>query len=352
MKNNNIYYATDKNIFDALHHKRVTAKILHELLFSKGIILSGDLDKELLIDEMCRLPLCFTDLEKIKKLVQTYDARESNTYVKLNTSVSQAEVKQAAESVKRQYASKSQMLNIKTKKNGSMTIELNYQEIDLSRTELRQIDNRCITLDFNISDGVVDIRMPQSEKSKELVGLIQKELATITSNPIERFELSLEAITNPRLRSQFFKELMDGLDGYEVDDVTNIELNQMKTSDSDNDEDKESEIDTGFVKKVLLKGEAVDTSAIFAELHSKGYYISRVSWAAKPESVNGDRIQVEAYFKNADTCSDFSYQIRGINNYRNDRHNLSTRAASDIEKKEISRLIENAAENAYNMIKI
>ncbi|MEB5609190.1 hypothetical protein [Serratia marcescens] len=351
MKNSNIYYATDKNIFDALHHKRVTAKILHELLFTKGILVSEELGKEALIEEVCKLPLCYIDLEKIKELVQTYDKKESKTYARLNVSVSQAEISQAANVVKKQYAAKSQALKVQTKKDGSVSIVLSYQEVDLSRTELRQIDNRSISIDFAINGDSVEVRMPQSEKSREVIELIQKELSIIANKPIERFELSLEAITNPSLRSQFFKELMEGLDGYEVDDVTNIELNRMKSVDSEDEDGKDAEIDTSFVKKVLLKGEAVDTSAIFAELHRKGYYISRVSWASKPELVNGDRILVEAFFKNADLCSEFSYNIKGINNFRNDRHNLGTRSASDIEKKEISRLIENSAENAYNTIK-
>lgn len=350
MKNKNLYYATDKNIFDALHHKRVTSKILHEILFSKGILVSDSLDKEVLIEEVCRLPLCFSDLERIKDLVQTYDKRESNTYAKLDTTFTQEEIKKAAEAVKKHYAAKSEKLVIRTKKDGSIDIELDYEDIDLSRTELRQIDKRSLSLELKINDDGVDIRMPQLQKSKDLVNLLQKELTTLTNKVIERFELSLEAIIEPALRSQFFRELIDGLDGYEVDDVTNIELNRIKASESE-DIDDADEIDTSFVKKVLLKGAAVDSSTIFAQLHSKGYYISRIAWASKPTIIQGDRIQVEAFFKNADTCNEFSYQIKGINNYKIDKHNITTRAANDMEKKAISLLIENAAMSAYNTIK-
>lgn len=351
MKNKNLYYATDKNIFDALHHKRVTATILHDMLFAKGIIVSDELDKEVLIDEVCRLPLCYSDLMKIKELVQTYDKRESSTYAKLDTTFSQEQLIKAAESVKKHYASKSEKLVIRTKKDGSIGLELDYEDLDLSRTELRQIDKRSLNLELKISDDGVDIRMPQIQKSKDLVNLLQKELTTIANKPVDRFELSLEAIVEPKLRSQFFRELINGLDDYEVDDVTNVELNRIKTSEDENSDD-DTEIDTSFVKKVLLKGAAVDSSPIFAQLHSKGYYISRIAWASKPKVIQGDRIQVEAFFKNADLCNDFSYQIKGINNYRNDKYNITTRAASDLEKKTISLMIESAAMNAYNAIKI
>jgi hypothetical protein len=60
---------------------------------------------------------------------------------------------------------------------------------------------------------------------------------------------------------------MNGLRGYETDDVTKVELN--RSTDASEDEDKEETIDTGFVKKAVLNGEGVNSSAIFSQLHEK-----------------------------------------------------------------------------------
>ncbi|CAI0872581.1 hypothetical protein [Serratia grimesii] len=350
MKNMNIYFATDKNIYDALHHKRITTAILRDTLLRKGIIVSPDFSRERLIDEVCKLPHGFNDLETLKEFVQTYDKRESTTNLKLNTSSSQNELKAAAEEVKKKLATgNGETISITAKKDGSLSIDVNYQDIDLSRTALRQIDNRNVKIDMKVTDGNIDIRMPQNQKAKDVVTLFQNELSKIKSEEVERFEISLEAIPTPVLRSQFFQDLMNGLDGYEIDDVTNVELNRH-SSKGDGEDDEEEEIETGFVKKAVLKGEAVNSSAIFAQLHSKGYYIGRIAWSAKPKSTIGNRILVEAFFKNADNCSDFSYQIKGINNQRTNGFNITMRAATDIEKKEISELIESSAENAYNIV--
>ena len=59
---------------------------------------------------------------------------------------------------------------------------------------------------------------------------------------------------------------------------------------------------------------------------------------------------MEAFFKNSEDCSEFSYQIKGINNQRPNGYNITMRAANDTEKKEISELIESSAENAYNIV--
>ncbi len=96
-----LYFATDKNIYDALHHKRITAAKLHELLLNRGVFLSPELDKEILIEEISKLPHGFNELEHIKKLVKTYDPRESTTSVSFQTSTNQAELKSAAEALKK-----------------------------------------------------------------------------------------------------------------------------------------------------------------------------------------------------------------------------------------------------------
>lgn len=348
MKNMNIYFATDKNIYDALHHKRITPAKLRDILLRKGIVVSIELTKEELIDEVCKLQQGYHDLDSLKELVQTYDKRESITNVKLQAESSQVELKTAAEQVKKRLVTGSgETVKISAKKDGSLSIEVNYQEIDLSRTALRQIDNRNIKIDMKINDDNIDIRMPQNKKAKDVIEIFQKELSKIKSVDIDKFEISLEAIPTPALRSQFFQELMNGLDKYEIDDVTNVELNRYRGK-SDDDEDEE--IETGFVKKAVLKGESVNSSAIFSQLHNKGYYIGRIAWSAKPKSGTGDRILVEAFFKNSENCSDFSYQIRGINNQKSDGYNVTIRTANDTEKKQISELIENSAVNAYNII--
>ncbi|EHN8761080.1 TPA: hypothetical protein ACKFV5_003406 [Enterobacter roggenkampii] len=344
-----LYFATDKNIYDALHHKRITAAKLHELLLNRGVFLSPELDKEILIEEISKLPHGFNELEHIKKLVKTYDPRESTTSVNFQTSTNQAELKSAAEALKKTCSpSKGQSLNIVAKKDGSLTVEYKYEEIDLSKTALRQIDKRNIIIELRPGTDKVEVRMPQNPEAKKVIESLQNELSKIKSEPIERFEISLLAITDPTLRSQFFQELMNGLRGYETDDVTKVELN--RSTDASEDEDKEETIDTGFVKKAVLNGEGVNSSAIFSQLHEKGYYIGRIAWSSKPTSGIGDRINVEAFFKDSEKCCDFAYQIKGINNQKEDGFNVTIRAATAQEKKHISELIESAAENAYNLI--
>ncbi|MBD2798411.1 hypothetical protein ID856_18210 [Xenorhabdus sp. 18] len=348
--NNNLYFATEKNIYDALHHKRITTAMLQDILLRKGIIISESLNKEELIEEVCKLPHGFLDLQEIKNKVQTYDPKESVTKVSLTTSTNQQEVKDAIKKMKDHYPkTKSEVFKVTTKKNGGLSVELHYDDIDLSRTALRQIDKKSVKLDFTINDGKIDIRMPQNSKSKELVKLIGTHLSEIKNVEIPQFEISLEVVTSPNLRSQFFHDLMHGLEGYEVEDVNNIEVNRF-INQTINDEGDDEEIDAGYVRKAVLKGESVNSSSIFSDLHKKGYYISKVSWSSVPSSGNGDKIILEAFFKNPETCMDFAYNIKGINNFNKGKFNVTTRSANEQEKNKLGKLIENSAEKAYNSI--
>ncbi|MCG3469726.1 hypothetical protein L7750_04735 [Xenorhabdus bovienii] len=351
--NNNLYFATEKNIYDALHHKRITTAMLQDILLRKGIIVSEHLDKEELIEEVCKLPHGFIDLQEIKKKVQTYDPKESVTKVSLTTSTNQQEVKDAINKMKDNYPkTKSEVFKVTTKKDGGLSVELHYDDIDLSRTALRQIDKKSVKLDFSISEEKIDIRMPQNSKSKELVKLIETQLSGIKNVEISRFEISLEVVTSPNLRSQFFHDLMHGLEGYEVEDVNNIEVNRFinKLSNNNDEDDDDEKIDAGYVRKAVLKGGSVNSSSIFSDLHNKGYYISKVSWASIPSSGNGDKIILEAFFKNSESCMDFAYNIKGINNFNKGKFNVTTRSVNEIEKKNIGKLIEDSAEKAYNSI--
>ncbi|HDL8392393.1 TPA: hypothetical protein PXR23_004051, partial [Yersinia enterocolitica] len=269
MKGRNLFFATEKNIYDALHHKRITTSILSDILLRKGIILCEETTKEELIEEVCRLPHCYEDLQSLKELVQKYDQRESLTKVTLNTETTQNDLKKAIDIVKKIYATdKNGSISLNANKDGSILIDLNYQDIDLSKTELRQIDNRNVSIEFKLDDDKVNIRMPQTAKAREVVDLIQKQLSKIQDKSIDIFEISLETIIQPNLRSQFFQDLMNGLTGYEVDDVTNVVLNRSGSEESDSDSDDEDQnIDTGFVKKAVLNGEGVNTSSIFSQLH-------------------------------------------------------------------------------------
>jgi hypothetical protein len=90
--------------------------------------------------------------------------------VSFQTSTNQAELKSAAEALKKTCSpSKGQSLNIVAKKDGSLTVEYKYEEIDLSKTALRQIDKRNVLIELRPGADKVEVRMPQNPEAKKLL---------------------------------------------------------------------------------------------------------------------------------------------------------------------------------------
>lgn len=75
-----IYYASDKDLFDALSSKRkfFTESILHEICNKRGIFLSRDDERSSLIDYISVLPHSVYDLEYILDSIykQMYGQKE------------------------------------------------------------------------------------------------------------------------------------------------------------------------------------------------------------------------------------------------------------------------------------
>lgn len=345
----NRYFFTDKNIYDALHHKRITIETLYSILHNRGIILSNELDKEELIREVCKLQHSYRDIEFIKEKIHSYDRRESTTLLVLDTNLDQVSLKNVIEKIKPSYSHVDETLSIVAQQNGNLNVSLDYQDFDLSKTELRQIENKSLDIEFEIKENQVRVRMPALEKSKVLISLIAKKIEEEKKEIIPKKQIRLDHIQDPKLRSLFFHRLVNHLESLVLKDVTNVELNRIQKSTDDEDD---SEIEVGYVKKAILNGEAVSLSDIFTQLHNKGYYISKIVWVSEEQIKDGNNIIFEASFKEVENCTDFTYQIKGINNYNPQKgtHNITSRPPKENEKLKFYRIIENAAEQSLSFI--
>lgn len=115
-------------------------------------------------------------------------------------------------------------------------------------------------------DGYV-IRRPDNEQTEvyenQLLAIVErlsKEKAIEEGKPISEAtldiqEISLENIDSPQSRTDFFTKLINGLEGYDLDDVTDAYVYHPKPEEI---EEEDGETDIGVhVSKASLKGEGV-----------------------------------------------------------------------------------------------
>ena len=116
-------------------------------------------------------------------------------------------------------------------------------------------------------------------------------------------------------------------------------------------EDQSSHI-AGYIRKAALAGGGVLESAEFNQLHSRGFFISRIIWTVIDTQPSGDMIELEAQFGMPSSCTDFKYLVRGTYNYneRTASHNITKRSPSQIETNFFNNRLEKASKIAFDKV--
>jgi len=155
-------------------------------------------------------------------------------------------------------------------------------------------------------------------------------------------EISLESIDNPVLRTNFFTILINGLNGFILDDVTDAYVYHPKPEKI---EEEEGDIDTGVhVSRASLKGEGILKSEELSSLYERGFYIWKVRWRSKENLPDPDIYEFEAQFSNQYDFSGFSYAAKGVKKYKgHGEYNKNFISLSKHDENRVCNLIESAA---------
>ena len=122
--------------------------------------------------------------------------------------------------------------------------------------------------------------------------------------------------------------------------------------DDDDDDEDGSDNFAGFIRKAALAGGSVLESPEFNQLHSRGFFISKIIWTVADPLPGGDKVELEAQFGKPSSCTDFKYLVRGIYNYneRTQDHNVTKRTPSKLETGVFNRKLEKAAKKSFDIV--
>ena len=149
-------------------------------------------------------------------------------------------------------------------------------------------------------------------------------------------------IVDPRLRTSFFIKLINGLNGYIFEDVSDAYVFHPKP---DKIEDEEDDVEIGIhITRASLKGEGVLKSEELLSLYDRGFYIWKIRWTAKENLPDPDVYEFEAQFSNQLDFNGFSYSIKGVKKYKgHGEYNKTFASLTRTEESKFHRLIEEAA---------
>ena len=348
-----IYIPSDKNIYDALQHKKVTHSEVLKFLRNRGVIVSHKLDKSDLSKLIAQLTFDYHDYRHLTKLLENPNRKEKTTRTTVKTSSTNDELVKACQSISKDSSADESFKVIK--KEDSTTLVVTYADIDFTKTELRQRSIKKCEIKLQAHSDEVTVRMPATKKGREITDKIKAFLSEQKGEELEEEVISLENLVIPEARSLFFDTLIKSISGYKLDDVSSVdvyhEIDSLEDS-SDEDEEAESSSFAGFINKAALAGGSVLESTEFNQLHSRGFFISKIIWTVVDTIPGGDMVELEAQFGNPSSCTDFKYLVRGIKNYneRKGYHNTTKRPPSRIETNTFNNRLEKAAKIAFDTV--
>ena len=323
MKNNfgqSLYYASDKNIYDALNRNRVTNETIQELFLARNIIVSRKTDRESLALYFSRLPHDLEDHKNIGAKLGIVARQERLTTTDVEIAATAEDYNQAITAVKNQVA----------KLNDTMTVShhpdridliIKYSTIDFRKAEFSQVQVRDGILSIIKSKTGYVIRSTYNDYINDVRDSLVSEIEKHSGSQGVRNSISLFAIPDAIKRSEFFHSLMYQMPDFRVKDVVEVYVYKQRPKSSDSksnqdDEKEESDSDT-HVERVLLRGSGVTRSKQLQDLIRQNdkedpYYIVRVVWTVEQKLGLGHIYEIEARFEDAQDCTGFSYRLRGV----------------------------------------
>ncbi|SOS35763.1 hypothetical protein CFBP6411_04406 [Pseudomonas syringae group genomosp. 3] len=386
MRMGSLYFASDKAIFDALTQRSLTSAELRKVFLSRGIVISNESDKKFLASRFSALFHDYYDYRNLSLLVGGRDSREKTTNVVVTTAVTKDQLTDALTSVK-EWLVDDQHEQAEVAIHGDqLKLTVKYQKLDLSQAEFRQVVEKTAEVILEKQGNCWKITGPMNDKFKDITDQLYSQIEIVTDENVATRTISLEAIPDAGIRTNFLRDLIRNLKDMEVVDVVDVSTFNPKDGEDDNldlsdealvieesievesedegeegeDGDPEAELarpqPEASVHKIIridkasLKGKGVLESKQLMELEGHGFYLWKIRWTAREKLVGSEIVQFEAQFGNQVKYCDFSYIVKGVYNYNNGKYAKNLVRAEPVFEQKLKIRLEEAAQKTLDEI--
>lgn len=350
------YYATDKNVFDALNQHKVDNPTVQKLFQRRNIVVSKKSSREDLARYFARLTHDYYDHKDIAARLGIAPRRERITSMDITGAAEITDLQAAIEQLKTELEASGDVVQV-SREGDSLTMHVQYTTVDYKLSEFSQVQVRDGSVEFlKSADGYV-VRNTHNDylnKAREtLLGKIEK----VVDTPLNKIEVSLFDVPSAKLRSKFFHELVTSLPGYIRRDVTDVYVYKSKPDHADDDDEEDTDDSTivdsdPHIERVSLLGHGVTQSELLNKLlDQENYYITKIGWTATEISGDGNVYDIEAVFSDPKDCKGFSFILSGVFPVEEGKVSKRRRAPHKSEIDAISRVIETKSRELLVMLR-
>lgn len=319
-----LYYATDKNIFDALNQHKVNSKVISQLFLRRNILISNKTPKEELAKYFSTLAHDYHDHQAIAARLGVASRRERTTSMEVEGIQSASDLKGAINQLKNELEENGDVVQME-QDGDVLRVRIQHTEIDYRRSEFLQAQIRDGVIEFIKSGKDYVVRNTQTEYINNVRDLLLDKADKDEEQPLVKHVISMFDIPSVTLRTKFFYELASSLPGFRRDDVTDVYIFKPSPDSPMLDaEEAEGDNDYHHVERVFLRGKGVSQSELLNELlDDEDYYIVKIGWRAEQEMGKGHAYEIEAAFSDIRDCEGFSFILRGV--YPRENEDISSR---------------------------
>jgi hypothetical protein len=366
-----LYFASDKAIYDALTQRSLTSAELRKVFLSRGIVISNESDKKFLANRFSAL---FHDY---------YDYRNLSLLVVVTTAVTKDQLTDALTSVK-EWLVDDQHEQAEVAVHGDqLKLTVKYQKLDLSQAEFRQVVEKTAEVILEKQGKGWKITGPMNDKFKDITDQLYSQIEILTEQDVGTRTISLEAIPDAGIRTNFLRNLIRNIKDMEVVDVVDVSTFNPKDREDDDldlsddalviedsieveseDEGEEGDPEAELARpqpeasvhkiiridKASLKGKGVLESKQLLELEGHGFYVWKIRWKAREKLFGSEVVLFEAQFGNQAKYCDFSYIVKGVYNYNNGKYAKNLVRAEPVFEQKLKVRLEDAAQKTLDEI--
>lgn len=346
------FYATDKDIFDLLAcaKQKLTEGVLREIARDRGIFLSPHDTRDELVEAVSQLPFTLNELLDLMDRRETSRRSDNTTSITLDADISIDELKDAVTQYKDGVGA-TEKVDSHQKGDAGLVLNVEYDDMDYSRTRLIQRQRHDATIEFAKQDGKIIVRLPASEKSKRIVENLTSRIEGRRRASITRQAIELDQDFTADERTTFFTRLISELPDHKLHGVTSLKIAPSIRADgdidaTDLDEDEHAEASQEMltiVRSMVLNGENLISSKEYQALRKRGFFITSISWKARRTAVPYDVAHLHAEFEDGDAGKGFKYSVKGAYRFQQGSYTKTIRPVNEDERKIFYVLMEETA---------
>lgn len=240
-----------------------------------------------------------------------------------------------------------------------LRVNIEYDEIEYSRTSLIQRQRRSSDFDFHIGQNIVTVRFPAGERAREIVNRITEKLSSTKKETFTPEEISVAHLTTASERSNFFLKLMHGIKGFNFSTVSDVRVGRFSESERpEHLADEEANPAIGgrpdelisYIQSVTMRGENVVLTPEFQRLMEGGFFITALTWDADRDGEPNDLVRFDVSFEDGVAGTGLRYALRHRTRRSNGVLTSTFQPVPDIDRPGLFSAIEAAARNVLAVL--